>query len=147
MKIADVRCFKVTGPAAPSLIEERQIGMLDIYPEYAGRTVTRRSPESRHVEDDHQWPDDTSPDEYLASLRETVLATHGGLFLAEAEIERTWTIYFVGPVRYRWRGRYPGRLIVVLFNAERLFWITGFQAERGADYVDRQDGFWVRDPA
>ena len=47
MKIADVRCFTVTGPAAPSLIEERQIGMLDIYPEYADRTVTRRSPESQ----------------------------------------------------------------------------------------------------
>ena len=48
MKIADVRCFTVTGPAAPSLIEERQIGLLDIYPEYAGRTVTRRTPESQH---------------------------------------------------------------------------------------------------
>ena len=47
MKIADVRCFKVTGPAAPSLIEERQIGMLDIYPEYANRTVTRLSPEAK----------------------------------------------------------------------------------------------------
>lgn len=43
MKIADVRCFKVTGPAVPSLTEERQIGMLDVYPEYASRTVTRRS--------------------------------------------------------------------------------------------------------
>ena len=47
MKIADVRCFKVKGPAAPSLIEERQIGMLDIYPEYASRTVTRRSPDAQ----------------------------------------------------------------------------------------------------
>src|SRR3954470_24613597 len=47
VKIADIRCFKVFGPAAPSLTEERQIGMLDIYPEYAGRTVTYRSPESQ----------------------------------------------------------------------------------------------------
>jgi len=47
MKIADVRCFKVRGPAAPSLIAERQIGMLDIYPEYAARTVTPRSVESQ----------------------------------------------------------------------------------------------------
>src|SRR5690349_1568527 len=47
VKIADVRCFKVTGPAAPSLTEERQIGMLDIYPEYANRTVTRQSAESQ----------------------------------------------------------------------------------------------------
>jgi len=47
VKIADVRCFKVAGPAAPSLTEERQIGMLDIYPEYANRTVTYRTPESQ----------------------------------------------------------------------------------------------------
>ena len=45
MKITDVRCLRVSGPAAPSLIEERQIGMLDIYPEYASRTVTRREPQ------------------------------------------------------------------------------------------------------
>ena len=45
MKIADVRCLRVSGPAAPSMIEERQIGMLDIYPEYASRTVTRREPQ------------------------------------------------------------------------------------------------------
>src|SRR5215211_6126787 len=49
VKIADIRCFKVAGPAAPSLVEERQIGMLDVYPEYAGRTVTRRSPESQRA--------------------------------------------------------------------------------------------------
>jgi hypothetical protein len=97
----------------------------------------------KHVEDDGQWPDDVSPDEYLESLRETMLSISSSIYLAEAEIERTWTIYFVGPVRYRWRGRHAGSRVVVLFNAERFFWITGFQAEAGDTYVDRQDGFWA----
>ena len=62
------------------------------------------------------------------------------------ELDRTWTIYFVGPVPYRSRCRRPGRRIVVLFNAERLFWITGFQAEAGDSYVDRRPGFWAYHP-
>jgi hypothetical protein len=57
------------------------------------------------------------------------------------------TMYFVGPVRYRWRGPYAGQRVVVLFNAERLFWITGFQAEAGDSYVDQQAGFWVYHPS
>lgn len=96
----------------------------------------------KHVEDDLQWPDDTTPDEYLVSLRDTILNPRGGIYLVEPEIELTWTIYFVGPVPYRWRGRHHGHSIVVLFNAERLLWITGFQAEAGEAYVDRQQGFW-----
>jgi hypothetical protein len=101
---------------------------------------------AQHVEDDIQWPDDSSPDDYLESLRDTVLAPRGGIYLAEVELDRTWTIYFVGPVPYRSRGRRPGRRIVVLFNAERLFWITGFQAEAGDSYVDRRPGFWAYHP-
>lgn len=98
----------------------------------------------KHVEDDLQWPDDTAPDEYLASLRDTVLDPRGGIYLAEPEFELTWTIYFVGLVSYRWRGRHHGDRVVVLFNAERLFWITGFQAEDGEAYVELQQGFWVQ---
>jgi len=100
----------------------------------------------QHVEDDGQWPTDASPDGYLASLRATILNPNGGIYLVEAAAERTWTIYFVGSVPYQWRGPYPGRRIVVLFNAERLFWITGFQAEAGDAYVDRQSGFWAYRP-
>jgi hypothetical protein len=105
-----------------------------------------REKHAQHVEDDVQWPDDTSAEEYLESLREVTLNPRSGIYLVEDEIEWTWTIYFVGRVPYRWQGRHAGQRIVVLFNAERLFWITGFQAEAGDDYVDRQHGFWVRGP-
>lgn len=101
---------------------------------------------AQHVEDDTQWPTDTSPDDYLGSLRDTVLHPRGGIYLAEPHVEPTWTIYFVGPVSYGSRGRRPGRRIVVLFNAERLFWITGFQAEAGETYVGRRPGFWAYRP-
>lgn len=39
MKIAAVRCFQVTGRGATPQAEERQVGMLDIHPEFAARAV------------------------------------------------------------------------------------------------------------
>ncbi len=41
MKITSVRCFQVSGPASPPPVEERQVGMLDIYPEFAARPPVR----------------------------------------------------------------------------------------------------------
>jgi len=52
----------------------------------------------QHVEDDIQWPADASPDDYLESLRDTVLNPRSGIYLAETELDRMWTAYFVGPV-------------------------------------------------
>ncbi len=101
---------------------------------------------AQHVEGDSQWPDDASPDDYLASLRDTVLNPRSGIFLAEPGFGLTWTLYFAGPVPYRWRGRHAGSRIVVLFNAEHLFWITGFQTETGDVYVSRRPGFWTHQP-
>jgi hypothetical protein len=53
------------------------------------------------------------------------LNPRSGIYLVEDEIERTWTIYFVGRVPYRWQGRHAGQRVVVLFNAERHFWSMG----------------------
>lgn len=41
MRIAAVRCFQVTGPADIPPPEERQLQMLDIYPDYAARPAGR----------------------------------------------------------------------------------------------------------
>ena len=41
MKITAVRCFQVFGQADYPPNEERQVGMLDVYPEYARRPVAR----------------------------------------------------------------------------------------------------------
>jgi hypothetical protein len=115
-----------------------------VLPHWPTRRV--REKHAQHVEDDLQWPDDTSPEEYLESLREAILDARSGIYLVQDEIERTWTIYFVGRVAYRWQGQHAGRRLVILFNAERHFSITGFQAEAGEDYVDRQQGFWALGP-
>jgi len=130
-----------------TLAESARLGQFfaaEVLPDYPTRRVYEKH--AKHVEDDLQWPEDTSADEYLDSLRATVLNPRSGVYLVEAEVERTWTIYFVGPVPYRSQGRRAGSRIVVLFNAERHFWITGFQAEAGDIYVDRQAGFWVQCP-
>ena len=99
-----------------------------------------------HVEDNEEWPRDTTPEEYLESLRAAVLDTRGGIFAEYSEEENDWTIYFVGRARRAWQGANSRGYIVVIFNADRSLWITGFQPERGFSYVDRRDGHWIRRP-
>ncbi len=43
MKISTVRCFQISGPASYPPMEERQVGMLDVYPEFAARPVSRQA--------------------------------------------------------------------------------------------------------
>ena len=101
---------------------------------------------SRHVEDDEQWPADTTPGEYLESLRATVLDPSSGIYLTDATLIGEWAIYFSGRVRRAWRGRSGSDRIVVIFNGEHHRLVTGFQPRRGDSYVDRQGGFWVYQP-
>jgi L-rhamnonate dehydratase len=42
MKIAAVRCFQIIGPTNIPPMEERQVGMLDVYPEFAARPASRQ---------------------------------------------------------------------------------------------------------
>ena len=99
-----------------------------------------------HVEDNLEWPRGTTPDEYLESLRAITLDGRSGLFLEYSEDDEDWTAYMVGRVRRAWRGTSSAGWIVVIFNADRSLWVTGFQPERGIDYVTDRDGFWARSP-
>jgi hypothetical protein len=101
---------------------------------------------SRHVEDDEQWPIDTTPDEYLQSLREAVLDRRSALYLTDRTVVGEWAIYFSSRVRHSWRGRSGSDRIVVIFNGEQHRLVTGFQPRRGDSYVERQGGFWVYRP-
>ncbi len=56
-------------------------------------------------------------------------------------------------MEYHVRGAVPGlggpegfSHIVVLFNGERGWWVTGFQPEAGLGYVVRQGGLWIWRP-
>jgi len=103
-----------------------------------------RSKYDEHVGMRQEWPDGTEPEEYLDSLRETVLDPRSSIYLTDQRGATDWTIYFVGPVRFRWHGTNGSNRIAVLFNAERHLFITGFQPTDGDAYVDRRGGFWVQ---
>ena len=96
----------------------------------------------RHVQDDLHWPEDTTPEEYLESLRATILDPGSRIYLTIEHDRYEWTICFVGPVRRAWRGPDGSDRIAVLFNGERHFFITGFQPTSSDAYIDRQGGFW-----
>ena len=100
----------------------------------------------QHVHEGAEWPSDTTPEEYLESLRSTVKDQRSGMY-ATFEIELDdWTVYFVGRVRRPWRGVRAGQRIVVLFRREPQRWITGFQARDGDAYVENQEGSWLFRP-
>jgi hypothetical protein len=97
----------------------------------------------QHVEQRGEWPDDTTPEEYLESLHSTVTDARAGIYTVfEPELD-DWVVYFVGRVRRTWRGPRAGERVVVLFRREPQRWITGFQARDGDAYVDSQGGSWV----
>jgi hypothetical protein len=97
----------------------------------------------QHVGDDAQWPEDTTEEEYLESLREIVLDPQSAIYMTDDDDEGEWTIYFVGRARRSWLGPRGSGRIVVLFNGERHILVTGFQPEAGDAYVSAQGGFWL----
>jgi len=112
------------------------------------RAVTDRVRQKyeQHVEERSEWPSDTTPEEYLESLRSTVADARAAIYATfEVELDE-WVVYFVGRVRRGWRGPRAGQRIVVLFRREPQRWITGFQARDGDAYVKSQGGYWVYRP-
>lgn len=140
-----VRELGAAGGARPATPEE--IGRLR---DFFGRRVLRAYVDRYilakyrlHVERDAQWPDDTTPEEFLACLRETVLDGRSAIYLTNENDDGEWAIYFVGRVRRAWRGPGGHDRVVVLFNGERQILVTAFQADHGDAYVSQQGGFWV----
>jgi hypothetical protein len=96
----------------------------------------------KHVDDDAQWPADTSPEEYLESLRATILDPRCEIYLSDETPDGEWAIYFCGRVRRAWRGPRGSNRIVVIFNGERHRLVTGFQPDDDA-YAELWSGFWL----
>jgi hypothetical protein len=97
----------------------------------------------QHVVERLEWPANTTPEEYLESLRDAVLDARSSIYLTDRIGATDWALYFVGAVRRAWRGPGGSNRVAVLFNAERHFLITGFQLPGEETYVERQGGFWV----
>lgn len=108
---------------------------------YVDRYIQRKY--DQHVVDRQEWPSDTTPEEYLESLRATVLDARSAIYLTNRIGATDWAIYFVGQVRRDWRGPGGSGRLAVLFNAERQFLITGFQPLDEDAYIEQQHGFWV----
>jgi hypothetical protein len=132
-----------TLPATPQQVQRLR--------EFFGLRVLRPQPDAyilskfhEHVEGDEQWPTDTTPEEFLGSLRDTVLDPRTALYLTDDGPDQTWTLYFVGRVRRAWRGPAGSNRIVVIFNAERFRFVTGFQPDEDDDYIESLGGFWLR---
>lgn len=111
------------------------------------RLVTEVVHYLRHVRRGMEWPSGTTRAEYLESLRQTVLDPDGGIY-----VERrfgAWELTFVARSG-RWRGESGGEWILVGYSPGHGFWVTGFQPDRGLDYVtqrpDGTDGRWLRRP-
>ena len=117
--------------------------------EFFGRRVLRSYVDSyiiekydQHVVIDRQWPDDTTPEDYLESLRDTVIDPSSAIYFTDDGGYEDWSIYFVGRVRRAWRGRRGSSRVVAVFNGEQHRFVTGFQPNSDV-YVDRQGGFWL----
>ena len=129
------RLVQALGEAGGTLsVSAEQIGQLrDFFGQQALRGHVDeyvRMKHRQHVDILGEWPEDTTPEQYLESLRTTVLDPRTAIYLANAGPVDEWTIYFVGRVRRAWRGPRGSNRVVVIFNAERHFLITGFQPER-----------------
>jgi hypothetical protein len=72
----------------------------------------------KHVLRNEEWPEGTSPEEYLESVRETILDPRGSIYLTDHTDGGRWNLYFFGRVRRDWRGPEGSDRIVVIFNAE-----------------------------
>src|SRR4051812_34838675 len=66
-------------------------------PRAAGRYVLRKY--EKHVVRDLRWPIDTTPAEYLETLRRTILTPHGGVRLYPEPQSQQQMLLFVGPTR------------------------------------------------
>jgi hypothetical protein len=112
------------------------------------RSITSRiiRKHQTHVENNREWPVDTTPEDYAESLRAIVLDPRSGIYLEYSEDDDDWTVYLVGRARRQWRGPSSGGWIVVIFNIDRGLWITGFQPKRSLAYIEDQPGFWARLP-
>ena len=96
----------------------------------------------RHVIENEEWPPGTSLDEYARSLRSAVHHSEASVRLYYDPAYEAWSIMFVAPSG-AWEGPEGFPFIVVLFNAERGWWVTGFQPEDGLRYASRRGGFWL----
>lgn len=99
----------------------------------------------KHVVLREEWPDRTTLDAYTISLTNAVQDANAGVYL-DRDLE-AWRMTFVARSRSS-RGPAGGPYMLVVFLAEKGFWVTGYQPEEEGRSIrpDRlmQGGRWLR---
>ena len=84
-----------------------------------------------HVIHDREWPNGTSYDRYVESLRDVVIDSAGGIVASyEFDVLR---LSFVSRARYQ-RGPGGNEWILVGYNVDYGWWTTGFQPDLNLDH-------------
>lgn len=101
----------------------------------------------RHAIVQQEWPPGTTFADYVDSLRRAVVDPGGGLYLDR--YFGVWELSFVAPSGPQ-RGPGGADWILVGYQVEYEFWVTGFQPQAGLGYLartpKRTDGRWLRRP-
>ncbi|MBI4504048.1 MAG: hypothetical protein HY691_00815 [Chloroflexi bacterium] len=101
----------------------------------------------RHVCAQQEWPEGTTIERYVESLRQTVSDPASGAFLSRyfSHVQ----VGFVGRPG-RWRGLGGADWLLVEYRVDLGHWTTGFQPRRGLLYLEqdkKREGLrWLRPP-
>lgn len=100
----------------------------------------------RHVVKGHEWPTDTSYDEYVESLRRVISDPRGGI-LIESHLGYV-RLSFVAR-SHEYQGPEGGEWILVGYTVVYGSWATGFQPDMGLSYFASNASAgkrWLRRP-
>jgi hypothetical protein len=86
----------------------------------------------RHTVAQREWPEGTTLDEYIASLRQATQYADGGITLERQH--QQWRLSFISRA-YGAAGPDSGGWILVGYPLEYGYWSTGFQPEFGLRHV------------
>jgi hypothetical protein len=98
----------------------------------------------KHVVAGQEWPTGTSLDEYVQSLRDTILEEEGAVSMEQVHTFHRLT--FLSSSN-RWRGPNGGPWILVGYNINYAYWSTGFQPkQRQISFIqeERSNRRWLQ---
>ena len=100
----------------------------------------------KHAVKDREWPDGTTLDQYVESLRSVILDPGSGVFTSQ--YQGTWQIGIIRDSR-ELRGLNGHEWVLVEYRLATGHWVTAYQPEQGLQDLEgprRSDLRWLRRP-
>lgn len=85
----------------------------------------------KHVMVREEWPEETTLDEYVSSLRQVIENPNSSIFISK--YDGNWQIGFIGESG-KWQGSKGHKFILVEYRVKYGYWVTGFQPE----FIEKQ---------